>query len=61
MSPQSGRVALTFAPSGAVRSVQMEEAFAEREVGACVLRAMGRARVTAFNGEPVTVRKTLRW
>lgn len=61
MSPQSGRVAITFSPSGAVRSVQMEEAFAEREVGACVLRAMGRARVTAFSGEPVTVRKSLRW
>jgi len=60
-SPQSGRVAITFSTSGAVRSVQMEEPFAERDVGACVLRAMGRARVSAFTGEPVTVRKAVSW
>jgi hypothetical protein len=60
-SPQSGRVAITFSPSGAVRSVQMEEPFAERDVGACVLRAMGRAKVGAFTGDPVTVRKAVSW
>ncbi len=60
-SPQSGRVAITFSPSGAVRSVQMEEPFAERDVGACVLRAMGRAKVSAFTGDPVTVRKSVSW
>ncbi len=60
-SPQSGRVAITFSPSGAVRSVQMEEAYAERDVGACVLRAMGRAKVSAFTGDPVTVRKSVSW
>jgi hypothetical protein len=59
--PQSGRVAITFSPSGAVRSVQMEEPFAERDVGACVLRAMGRAKVSAFTGDPVTVRKAVSW
>jgi hypothetical protein len=60
-SPQSGRVAITFSPSGAVRSVQMEEPFAERDVGACVLRAMGRAKVGPFTGDPVTVRKAVSW
>jgi hypothetical protein len=60
-SPQSGKVALTFSPSGSVRSVQMEEAFAERDVGSCVLRAMGRAKVAAFTGDPVMVRKSVTW
>ena len=60
-SPQSGKVALTFSPSGAVRSVQMEEPFAERDVGSCVLRAMGRAKVAAFDGDPVVVKKSVSW
>jgi hypothetical protein len=60
-SPQSGKVAITFSPSGAVRSVQMEAPFAERDVGSCVLRAMGRAKVTAFEGEPVVVKKSVTW
>jgi hypothetical protein len=60
-SPQSGRVAITFSPSGAVRSVQMEQQYDERDVGACVLRAMGRAKVAAFTGDPVTVRKSVSW
>jgi hypothetical protein len=60
-SPQSGKVALTFSPSGAVRSVQMEAPFAERDVGACVLRAMGRAKVSAFEGDPVVVKKSVTW
>jgi hypothetical protein len=60
-SPQKGRVAITFSPSGSVRSVQMEEPFAERDVGSCVLRAMGRAKVGAFTGNAITVRKAVNW
>jgi hypothetical protein len=60
-SPQSGKVAITFSPSGAVRSVQMEAPFAERDVGSCVLRAMGRARVSPFEGDPVVVKKSVAW
>ena len=60
-SPQSGKVAITFSPSGAVRSVQMESPFAERDVGSCVLRAMGRAKVSAFEGDPVVVKKSVTW
>lgn len=60
-SPQSGRVAITFSPSGAVRSVQMEQQYDERDVGSCVLRAMGRVKVSAFSGDPVTVRKSVSW
>jgi hypothetical protein len=60
-SPQSGKVAITFSPSGAVRSVQMESPFAERDVGSCVLRAMGRAKVSPFEGDPVVVKKSVTW
>ncbi len=59
--PQKGRVAVTFAPSGVVRSVQLAQAFADKAVGACVLRAMGRARVPAFSGDPVVVKKSVSW
>jgi hypothetical protein len=44
-----------------VRSVQMEEPYAERDVGACVLRAMGRAKVGAFDGDAVVVKKSVSW
>lgn len=60
-SPQSGRVSLTFSPSGAVASVSLDKAFGDRDVNSCVLRAMSRARVSAFVGAPVSVRKSLTW
>ncbi|HYO98005.1 MAG TPA: hypothetical protein VER33_26055, partial [Polyangiaceae bacterium] len=61
VGPQRGRVAVTFSTSGVVRAVQLEEAFDDRSVGSCVLRAMGRARVPEFAGEPLVVRKTVSW
>ncbi|HWA77393.1 MAG TPA: hypothetical protein VG937_33890 [Polyangiaceae bacterium] len=59
--PQKGRVALTFSPSGSVQGVTLEQSFGEPGINSCVLRAMGRARVRAFEGEAVTVHKTVAW
>lgn len=60
-SPQSGRAQITFAPSGNVASVQLIEPFSDNAVNGCVLRALGRAHVPPFTGEPVIVRKSLNW
>ncbi len=59
--PQSGRAQITFAPSGNVASVQLLEPFSDNGVNGCVLRALGRAHVPPFAGEPVIVRKSLSW
>ena len=59
--PQDGIVTVTFAPSGAVQSVSLVKGFGDATLNACVLRAFGRARVPAFSGEPVKVRKALAW
>jgi hypothetical protein len=60
-SPQSGRAQITFAPSGNVQSVQLIQPFSDNSVNGCVLRALGRAHVPPFAGEPVVVRKALSW
>jgi hypothetical protein len=59
--PQDGTVTVTFAPSGAVQSVSLVKGFGDATLNACVLRAFGRARVPAFSGDPVKVRKTITW
>ncbi len=59
--PQSGRAQITFAPSGNVQSVQLIQPFSDNAVNGCVLRALGRAHVAPFAGEPVVVRKALSW
>jgi hypothetical protein len=59
--PNDGKVAVTFAPSGAVQSVSLVKGFGDASVNGCVLRAFGRARVPAFSGEPVVARKSLAW
>ena len=59
--PQDGRVTVTFAPSGAVQSVSLVKGFGDAAVNGCVLRAFGRARVPAFSGDPVLVRKSIAW
>jgi hypothetical protein len=61
VSPQSGRAQITFAPSGNVQSVTLIEPFSDNSVNGCVLRALGRAHVPPFAGEPVIVRKALSW
>ena len=59
--PERGRVAVTFAASGSVQGVRLVQPFSEASVNSCVLRAMGRAHVTPFSGDSVTVTKTLSW
>jgi hypothetical protein len=59
--PQSGKVEVTFAPSGAVSSVSLIKGFDDVGVNGCVLRAFGRVRSAPFEGDPVTVRKTVSW
>ena len=59
--PQDGAVTLTFAPSGAAQSVTLAKGFGDLTLNACVLRAFGRARVPAFSGDPVIVRKRVKW
>jgi hypothetical protein len=59
--PQHGQVAVTFAPSGAVQSVDLLQSFGDVGLNGCVLRAFGRARIPAFEGEPITAKKTIRW
>jgi hypothetical protein len=57
----SARVIVTFAASGQVRGVRFGQAPADKETAGCVRRAIGRARGPAFDGEPVTVSKTISW
>jgi hypothetical protein len=41
--------------------VSLVKGFGDAAVNGCVLRAFGRARVPAFSGDPVAVRKTIAW
>lgn len=55
----SGRIAVTFAPSGVVTAVNIEgPPFAGTAVGGCVAAKFRNARVPAFSGGIVTVRKS---
>lgn len=55
----SGKVKVTFAPSGNVTSAQVEGApFAGTSVGGCVAGVFRGARVPPFDGAPVTVSKS---
>jgi hypothetical protein len=59
--PNDGKVAITFGSSGAVQSVSLVKGFGDATVNGCVLRAFGRARVPAFSGDPVVVKKSVAW
>jgi hypothetical protein len=59
--PQNGKVEVTFSPTGAVSSVALIKGFDDAGVNGCVLRAFGRVRVSPFEGDPITVRKTVSW
>jgi hypothetical protein len=48
-------VTLVFANDGNVKDSKIDEQFAEKPVGDCVLRAMGSVIVPAYKGEPHTV------
>jgi hypothetical protein len=59
--PQNGKVEVTFSPTGAVSSVALIKGFDDAGVNGCVLRAFGRVRVSPFEGDPISVRKTVSW
>ncbi|MDC0683849.1 zinc-ribbon domain-containing protein [Sorangium atrum] len=55
----TGRVKVTFAPSGSVTSAEVQGApFAGTSVGGCVARLFRGARVPAFGGGPISVSKS---
>ncbi|HVU01318.1 MAG TPA: hypothetical protein VHE30_06185, partial [Polyangiaceae bacterium] len=54
----SGKVTVTFSPSGRVTSANVTEGpFGGTPVGGCVAKLFRAARVPAFSGDPVTVSK----
>jgi predicted Zn finger-like uncharacterized protein len=54
----TGKVSVTFAPSGRATATNVVGALAGTEVGGCVARLFRAARVPAFSGDPVTVSKS---
>jgi len=55
----SGRVAVTFAPSGNVTNAVVNgDPFAGTSVGGCVAAKFRAVKVPPFGGSPVTVNKT---
>jgi hypothetical protein len=54
----SGAVILVFSPSGAVTSAKVEGPHAGAAAGACVAAAYSAARVPAFDGPPMVVRRS---
>jgi hypothetical protein len=59
--PVHTQVVATFAPSGAPSSVHFASAPPPAALRSCVLSAVARSRVSQFEGDPVTVSKTLSW
>lgn len=56
--PISGSVLVTFAPSGFVQSASLASVQGEAVRQPCVLRAFQEARVSPFEGAPVSVKKS---
>jgi hypothetical protein len=54
----TGRVTVTFAPSGRVTSAIVTGDLAGTAIGGCVARIFRQAKVAPFSGEPVTVAKS---
>jgi hypothetical protein len=54
----SGKVSVTFMPSGRATNTQVSGDLAGTAVGGCVARLFRSAKVPAFSGEAVTVTKS---
>lgn len=54
----TGKVSVTFAPSGRATATSVAGALAGTDVGGCVARLFRAAKVPAFSGDPVTVSKS---
>jgi hypothetical protein len=59
--PVHTQVVATFAPSGVPSSVHFGSPAPPGALRSCVLSAVARSRVSPFEGDPVTVSKTLSW
>src|SRR3954471_13257011 len=59
--PVHTQIVATFAPSGVPSSVHFGSAPPPAALRSCVLSAVARSRVAPFEGDPVTVSKTLSW
>jgi hypothetical protein len=59
--PVNTQVVVTFAPSGVARLIHFAAAPPPAAMQSCVLNAVARSRVPAFQGPDVSVSKTLRW
>ncbi|HEY5376610.1 MAG TPA: hypothetical protein VIK01_23175 [Polyangiaceae bacterium] len=59
--PVNTQVVVTFAPSGVARVIHFAAAPPPAAMQSCVLNAVARSRVPAFQGPDVSVSKTLRW
>ena len=59
--PVHTQVVATFAPSGVPNSVHFGSSPPPAALRSCVLSAIARSRVAPFEGDPITVSKTLSW
>jgi hypothetical protein len=53
-----GHARVTFSADGSVTNVDPEPPFRDTDVGACVSRELARTSLPAFDGGPITVRKS---
>ncbi|MEP7049263.1 MAG: hypothetical protein ABJB12_02875 [Pseudomonadota bacterium] len=59
--PVNTQIVATFAPSGVARAIHFGANAPPVAVRSCVLNAVARAHISPFEGDPVTVSKTISW
>jgi hypothetical protein len=59
--PVNTQVLVTFAPSGVARYIHFASSPPPAAMQSCVLNAVARSRVPAFEGPAISVSKTMRW
>jgi hypothetical protein len=59
--PVSTQMVVTFAPSGVARFIHFAASPPPAAMQSCVLNAVARTRVPAFEGPAISVSKTMRW
>jgi hypothetical protein len=59
--PVNTQILVTFAPSGVARFIHFAASPPPAAMQSCVLNAVARSRVPAFEGPAISVSKTMRW
>jgi hypothetical protein len=59
--PVDTQILVTFAPSGAPRFIHFAASPPPAAMQSCVLSAVARSRIPAFEGRAISVSKTIRW